>query len=569
MTISGSAALAVGDDRRTSHAQTSVNPTRRTTIRTETAVGAVGKVISTDLLLGALRRDDPVPIYLQVYEWFRDRILDGSLRQGASLPATRELASQIEVSRNTVLEAYNNLHAEGLIESRVGAGTIVSRQLPDERATSAGHPARPSVNALPAEPPHLSQRGRRLVGQAGSCTKAWNRPDTFHPGLAPVDLFPASTWRKLSDGRQALRVDVRFGYERSCGFKPLRIAIAEYLAATRGFRCQPNQVIVVSGVQDGLDLSTRVLLDEGDGVFVEDPCDPRVCNVFEAAGAAILPVPVDRHGFVVSAAVASSCEPRLAYVTPTHQFPLGYSMTASRRNELIQWAIQNEAWIVENHSDSEYWYSGRREAPLAALAADRVIHLGTFNNVLFPSLQIGYVVVPDALVDVFTSARALGDRHAPVFDQAVLTDFFADGHFARHLRRARVECAHRQDCLVDRISHETDGFVALQHSPAGMNMVGRLPAGVSDVQLSETLAASGIFAPPLSHFSAGAQHRNGLVLGYTGFSSPCLTRGAAAMGGVVRAFRSEHRTAAVAASSLIVADLDYEPHSAVALSAVH
>ncbi|MGJ3558564.1 PLP-dependent aminotransferase family protein [Streptomyces sp. INA 01156] len=238
-----------------------------------------------------------------------------------------------------------------------------------------------------------------------------------------------------------------------------------------------EQVIVVSGAQQAIDLATRVLVDEGEEVWMEDPGYGGARSAFQAAGATVVPVPVDQDGLVVSTGVTRAPHARMAYVTPSHQYPLGHPMTMSRRRELLKWATTNNSWIVEDDYDSEFRYSGRPQPALQGMSdgGNRVIYVGTFSKVLFPSLRLGYMVVPDELVDAFLVARSLSDRHQSTLDQAVLTDFITDGHFMRHIRRSRVAYAERQDCMLDRLAHETPGFIRAAPDPAGMSLVGWLP----------------------------------------------------------------------------------------------
>ena len=255
------------------------------------------------------------------------------------------------------------------------------------------------------------------------------------------------------------------------------MVIAEYLSASRGIRCRPHQVIVVSGSQQGIDLATRVLVDEDEEIWIEDPGYGGARSVFQAAGATVVPVPVDREGMVVSEGVARAPHARLAYVTPSHQYPLGHQMAMSRREELLKWATTNDSWIIEDDYDSEFRYSGSPQPALQGMTdgGNRVIYLGTFSKVLFPSLRLGYMVVPEELVDAFLTARSLSDRHQSTLDQAILTDFIVDGHFMRHIRRSRVAYAERQECMLGRLADQVPGLIQAAADPAGMSLVGWLP----------------------------------------------------------------------------------------------
>jgi len=508
--------------------------------RRRTAFHAVGKLVSADLLIGELDREGAVPLHTQVYTGLRDSILEGRLRPGASMPSTRDLPALLGVSRNTVLAAYDQLQSEGFIEARIGSGTYVAPAIPDQYLRTQ-RPARPAVSAAPAavtekERPRLSRRGERMVIAPAFQKAFWRRPEAFYPGLPDYDLLPLDTWRKLSDKRLTQPRRTYLGYGKPGGYGPLRMVIAEYLAASRGVRCRPEQVIIITGSQQGIDLTTRVLVDEGEQIWMEDPGYGGARSVFQAAGAEVIPVPVDREGMVVAEGLNRSPNARLAYVTPSHQYPLGHQMSLARRQELLSWATENESWVIEDDYDSEIRYSGRPQPALQGIAegGDRVIYVGTFSKVLFPSLRLGYMVVPDSLVDAFLAARSLSDRHQSTLDQAILADFIVEGHFMRHLRRSRVAYAERQECMLERLAHEAPGYITAAPDPAGMSLVGWLPPGVSDLQLAERLAAGGIYAPPLSYFSMEEQPRGALLLGYTGFAPHRIRYGARKLGTTVR-----------------------------------
>jgi GntR family transcriptional regulator/MocR family aminotransferase len=382
-----------------------------------------------------------------------------------------------------------------------------------------------------------------MLEAARSAKAVWRRAETFYPGMPAPDLVPIDTWRKLSDRRLAQRRRTDLNRGNAGGYAPLRTVIAEYLNASRGTRCTPDQVIVVSGTRQAFDLAARVLVEENEAIWVEDPGNPDARRVFEAAGAVVTPVPVDQKGLIVSEGVARAPRARLAYVTPSRHYPLGYPMAEARRIELLQWAGSHNSWIIEDAHDSDHRYSGRPEPALQGMSdgRDRVIHVGTFSNAMFASLRLGYMIVPDVVVDAFRAARALSDRHQSTHDQAVLTDFIAEGHFVRHVRRTRVAYAERQECLLDRLSLETDEFIRAAYEPTGMSVVGWLPPAVSDVDLARLLATAGIYAPPLSSFAAEPQPTGALILGYTGFLTPRIKYGAKVMGSTLRTLKRDHQ----------------------------
>ncbi|MCA1647250.1 MAG: PLP-dependent aminotransferase family protein, partial [Chloroflexi bacterium] len=308
---------------------------------------------------------------------------------------------------------------------------------------------------------------------------------------------------------------------------PLREAIASYLGAVRAVRCSPEQVIVVGGSQQALDLAARVLLDPGNTVWFEEPGYLGARAALRGAGAQVIPVPVDEDGLDVGAGEAMASAARMAYVTPSHQYPLGVTMSLSRRLALLAWATRADAWILEDDYDSEFRYAGR---PLAALqgldTSARVIYIGTFSKTLLPSLRLGYLVVPPDLVDAFTSARAVVDRQSPLLDQAVLCDFITEGHFSRHIRRMRQLYAERQRLLLEAAGRELAGLIDLGPESAGLHLVGRLPAGVNDQAASRAAYGRGVDAVALSATYFGPTSASGLLLGYAAYSGKEIMTGA-------------------------------------------
>jgi GntR family transcriptional regulator/MocR family aminotransferase len=319
-----------------------------------------------------------------------------------------------------------------------------------------------------------------------------------------------------------------FGSGHPAGYQPLRRAVAAYLQTARAVRCSPEQVFIVAGAQQALALTAQVLIDEGDGVWLEDPGHLGTRNLFASLGAKIVSVPIDDEGFDLSFALKENKEARMACVTPSHQFPLGKIMSLSRRLALLNWAANTNSWIVEDDYDSEFRYAGRPLPSLQGLdqrAENRVIYIGTFSLTLFQSLRLGYLVIPENLIDVFAAARSLADSHSPSIDQAVLTDFIEEGHFARHVRKMRAIYAERQEVLVKAAKNELSGFLEVPRDEAGMYLIGWLPTGQSDKTASQKALEQGIIANPLSVYSLKKLAREGLILGYTAFSPGQIRNG--------------------------------------------
>jgi GntR family transcriptional regulator / MocR family aminotransferase len=460
------------------------------------------------------------PLYRQLYERMRGAILMGQLTAGTRLPSTRALARELGVARNTVLLAYGQLLAEGYLESKVGYGTVVARTLPETLLHVPGaalHSPAPIQEQVRHAP--LSQRGMVLAHApfvSSQLLTVEGQPlMAFRAGIPALDAFPQKLWAQIVARRVRHSLPRLFVYQAPAGYRPLREAIASHLAMTRGVRCTADQVLIVAGAQSGFDLAARLLLDPGDAAWVEDPAHPAPRGALLSAGAQLVPVPVDREGLVVAAGIARCPHARLASVTPSHQAPLGVTMSLARRLALLQWASQQSAWILEDDYDSEYRYAGR---PLEALQgldhANRVIYVGTFSKVLFPALRLGYLVVPPELVEAFIAARRFVDRHVSALEQAALADFMLEGHFTRHLRRMRTLYAERQATFVAEIQHHLGDMLEIQPSEVGMHLVAWLPPGMDDKAAARQAAAYGVDTVPISSFGIEPMQRGGLILGY-------------------------------------------------------
>jgi GntR family transcriptional regulator/MocR family aminotransferase len=460
-----------------------------------------------------LREDSREPLHRQLYRELREAVLNGRLPPGSRLPSTRSVAAELGVSRNTVMGAFDQLLAEGYLEGKVGSGTYVADKLPEELL----HARSSRQEAAPARPvgAALSQRGAVLGANPIIPRRPHRAPRAFRPGPGAHDSFPSRVWMRLlaKHWRGPLRDMLCYG--EPAGYRPLREAIAGYVRAARAVRCDPAQVVVVSGSQQGLDIMSRLLLDPGDPVCMEDPGYLGARNAFRGAGACLSGVPVDDEGLVVPSVVALQPQPRMIYVTPSHQFPMGVTMSLARRLNLLEWVRRSGAWVIEDDYDSEFRYSGRPIASLQGLDfTGRVIYLGTFSKVLFPSLQIGYLILPPDLVEPFTNARALVGT-SPTIDQAVLADFIAEGHFARHVRRMRALYAHRHETFIEAARKELGGLLEVEPQDAGMHLVGWLPNGVDDAEASRRAFEHGVEAPPLSAYALKPMSRPGLLLGFT------------------------------------------------------
>jgi GntR family transcriptional regulator / MocR family aminotransferase len=472
-----------------------------------------------------LDRSSSSALYRQLYDQLRAAILSGQLTAGMRLPSTRELADELDLARNTVMNAFDQLYAESYLERRVGDGTYVSRQLPDDLLrTKSQHIV---WEGSKGERASLSRWGTAVASMSIAPGDYQGRPRPFRTSTPALDAFPYKLWGRLLARRWSNSGKEMLPYGDSAGFPPLRKAIASYLAMVRAVRCVPEQVIVSSGSQHALELLAKILLNPGDVVWMEDPGFLGARAAFSAVGAQITPVPVDGEGMNVAAGIQRHPKPRLIYVTPSHQYPLGMTLSLSRRLALLKVASETGAWIIEDDYDSEFRYVGRPLAALQGLDTEqRVIYVGTLSKVLFPSIRIGYIIAPPDLFKGFVRARSLSGVQSPTFEQAVLADFIGEGHFARHIRRMRALYAERQQALVNAGRSELDGLLDIQPSDAGMHLIGWLPEGVDDRVATSAASDSGVEVTPLSAYCIEPYPRGALRLGYTGYTPRQISQAA-------------------------------------------
>lgn len=476
-----------------------------------------------------LDREANIPLYRQIYSAIREAILQRRLRPGVRLPSTRDMADLFDVSRNTVVNAFEQLTAEGYVEARVGSGTYVTDRLPEDflRAYRGKSPIQPESNQRT-----LSQRGESFARHYHPPSSSPPTHSLFLHSRPDVDAFPFETWARLAAKRYRDLPRRLFGYgDDPAGYRPLREVIAGYLRTARALRCDPEQVIIVAGSQEGLYLAGQVLLDPGDGVWMEDPGYMGARGALLCASAELCPVPVDDAGMNVEAGREKESSARVAYVTPSHQFPLGGAMSLARRSQLLQWAAGSDAWILEDDYDSEFRYDGPPLASLQGLDSNgRVIYVGTFSKVLLPALRLGYLVVPKDLVAAFIVARSVIHLGVPIFEQAVLADFIEGGHFTTHLRRMRTHYRERRDTFVEAVTKELGGCLELGPAGAGLHVTGWLPAGVDDETVARRARALDVSVMPLSRFSLAEPPGSGLVMGFGGARPEMIPDGVRRLG---------------------------------------
>ncbi len=479
--------------------------------------------------LDALSIDDAAadPLYRQLEKQLRTLILERRLEPGARLPSTRRLAADLEVARNTVINAYDQLILEGYLVTAKGSGTRVAHDLPEELLHAPGGKDRPAAvaNRLP-----LSPAGRRIASfSSWILGQSFASPRPFRPHTAASDAFPRQLWARLATRR--LRSSSGM-LERSDprGYRPLREAIAAYLGSARGVACTADQVIITAGVQQAIELVAKLLVEPGATVCMEDPGYAPARVLFELAGANAVSVPVDDEGIEVRRLGQEAPAARIAYVTPSSQFPLGMTMSLARRLALIEWAVNSDALILEDDYNGEYRYAGRPLPALYGLAPPgRVIYTGSFSKLLIPSLRIGYLVLPPDAVEVFAAARWLVDRHSPPLEQAVLSEFIDEGHFTRHVRRMRTLYAERQAALVDAASKDLDGILDVPALDSGLHLIGWLHDGVDETSLLQAAAAAGLELAPTSWFADRELARPSVILGYAPFRGAEIRRATRAL----------------------------------------
>lgn len=472
-----------------------------------------------------LLRNGSSPLTRQIYSWFRQAILQGTMRSGERLPSTRELAEHLHVSRTVAVLAYEQLLAEGFIAGRSGSGTYVSEGL------ATGHR---SAHARLAKV-KLSSFGYSVEATMSRLnypnTRAASLHFDFAYGRSDVEIFPFEMWRRMLL-RHARMAPVReLDYGPAAGSRALREAIAVHLRRSRAVACDASQVIVVNGSQQALDLIARVLIERGDRVAIENPMYQGTSEILRTAGARVLPVPLDREGLRTASLPKHA---RIAFVTPSHQFPTGTVLPLARRLELLDWARRKDAVVVEDDYDGEFRY---QEQPLESLQGldteGRVIYIGTFSRTIFSALRIGYLIVPKSLVAAFTSAKWLCDRHTATLEQETLAEFIRSGLYERHLRRVRRRNAANRDVLMESINKHLGDRVEVTGDGAGAHIVLWPRKRISETSVIEKAAARGVGVYAISGYFLTRPSRRGLLLGYSRMTKGQIREGIRRLTGIL------------------------------------
>jgi GntR family transcriptional regulator/MocR family aminotransferase len=481
-----------------------------------------------DLSLGSISSKQE--LWRWLYTELRAAILDGRLKPGARMPSTRSLGMQYSLSRGTVVAAFDQLHAEGYTRAEVGSGTYVASGVRDGLLHTPRKPA-----DLPTSKAMLSKRAQQFLKDVEVTPVSRSVGKAFRSHEPAIDLFPVDLWARVAS--RVLRRAPRslYGHGNAGGYQPLRRAIAEYVGSSRGVRCSAEQIIITSGTQQALDLVARLLLSAGDQVWMEDPGYYRALQALRTTGARIVPVPLDEDGLSVKAGRKLAPKAKLAYVTPANQFPMGVTMSADRRLDLLSWAASANAWIIEDEYDAEYRYSGRPVAALQAVdSSGCVIYLGTFTKLLFNALRLGFMILPERLVEAFTSARTLVDLYPPTLDQAILAEFMTEGHFGHHVRRMRHTYAERMDALKVAADKQLAGVLEVVRAGAGIRTLGWLKTWKSDHEASQRARKCGLEVSPLSMFTAKYQQPPALMLGFASCNPTELQRGVSVLASALR-----------------------------------
>jgi len=480
-----------------------------------------------------LDNSSSVPLYVQLYDVIRESILAGRLKGGLKLPGTRTLAKEFKVSRNTIILAFEQLIAEGYIKGKTGAGTYITDYIPDKVLIKEKRQVH-SENGL------FNFKTRNVPAPA-SFSKRFMPENNFVPfqhGIPSVKDFPFDVWLKIFNNAMRRFSTNQLTQIDGTGYKALKDSIAVYLQTYRAVNCTPDQIFIVNGSQQGLYLISRILMKEKDKVLLEDPFYFGVRNAIRSAKVNIIPVPVDDEGIRIDHAIKNFPDANFIYTTPSHQYPLGSTMSTSRRLKLLEFAGENNIWIIEDDYDGEFRYTGD---PLPSLQGmdkwGRVIYIGTFSKVLFPGLRLGYLVLPSLdLVDSFAAERSVIDRQSPILEHIALSEFMEKGHFTRHIRKMRILYKERQEFLINEIKKELGGIINIQPSSSGMHVLACLPEHLDDKEVSKALIQNRLTTYPLSNFVLKYKRKPALILGYTAFNEEEIKRGVNILKDTLRLF---------------------------------
>ena len=471
-------------------------------------------------------------MFRQLYLALRERVLDGRLRPGTRLPSSRSLAGDLGIGRNTVITAFDQLLAEGYLESRQGSGTYIAEVLPDSWHTAR---AATTVNSFSTTSLQLSDYARLMSKET---IRTGQANQSFCVGVPNLRAFPAKTWNRLQQQLPSAGLTEIMGFNEPMGYLPLREAVADYVRSSRAVNCEAEQILITTGAQQALDLCARLLLNPGDQAVLENPGYLGARRALLAAGAELISCPVDQQGLMVKELDNLADNPRLIYVTPAHQYPMGPVLPLERRTELLEWASRNQCWVLEDDYDSEFHY---RHRPLASLQGldrqQQVINIGSFSKALFPALRLGYLVLPPALVAPFVRAKMEHSGDTSLHTQATVAAFMQEGHFSRHLRRMRLLYDDTLEVMLKACRVLTP-WCNIHEYGAGMHLVLEFTAAIPEQKVYRQLQDKQILCSRLSSYYFGKEKKNGLVLGFTNSTPAEIHRGVAIIRQVLQAISS-------------------------------
>lgn len=486
-------------------------------------------------LLVVLDSQSEQPLHKQLYDEIRKAILSGRLSRGQKVPSTRALAESLGISRATVTLAYDFLLSEGYLQSSSGSGTFVCRELPEALLRTDLKDGKKRARLDTAQ---LKKGAGRRLSKYGNYLRErpWfsygeDEPEIqFAFGRPDKEQFPWRVWMQIvSQVIKRKEYDLLDCPSKSLGYYPLREVLASHLSKTRAANCSPDQIIIVNGSQQGIDLVTRILIDRGDLVGIEEPGYIGAKKAFEVAGAQLIALPVDKSGLVLDKLKDPSMSAmKLIYLTPSHQFPTGVVLSLPRRLELLNWAQRTGTYLIEDDYDSEYRYSGRPVPSLVGLdQTESVIYIGTFSKTLLPALRLGYIVVPPGLTSVFTRAKFLADRHTPLLYQETLAEFIKGGHLERHTRRMRTLYEHRRRVVIAALQLEFGSKVEILGENAGINLLIRIHMDMDDDEFLKNARKLGVGLVGTSHFYLSQAPAHEFLLNYAGLDDELLQEGIA------------------------------------------
>ncbi len=457
------------------------------------------------------------PIGSQVYHAIRNAILEGRLSSGSRLPSSRTLAEMMSISRNSVIAGFERLIDEGYLFTRRGAGTFVANTIPDviisDKWNKIPYPPFSPQPQSPLDTLNPNMQKAHAFWQQSQPTI--NSSPIFHVGVGCVDLFPHELWGRLLRRvwRQSKKALATFN--SPTGYTPLKEMICQYVQSTRGLSCQSEQIVIVNGTQQAINLTTRVLLQEGDTVWLDDPGYDSARGIFTSYGIKTYPISSDINGMNISQGIAQCPEAKLIFTTPSHQFPLGNTLSLSRRIALLEWASSNNVWIFEDDYNSEFRYHSKPIQSLQGLDKyQRVIYAGTFSKMMYPGFRLGFLVVPLSLVDAFKAAKYYTDSHSGFLEQATLALFISQGHYARHVRRIRKACYERYQVLTHTIKTHLSHVFHVEPTDSGIHIVCWLQPGYTEEYIVKKARNIGLAIQPLSRYCIQSYSRQGVLLGY-------------------------------------------------------